>query len=118
MTVLVGIFDAIRDANRMLDAGEDAAGLIAAVEEIVDVLGLRGSARGLEDLGPAVSDLAGELGVANGASVEVTLDALVAHRAQARAQKDFATSDLIRDRLGEIGIGIEDGADGSRWVRR
>jgi cysteinyl-tRNA synthetase len=112
------LFDAIRDANRMLDAGEDAAGLIAAVEEIVDVLGLRGSARGLEDLGPAVSDLAGELGVANGASVEVTLDALVAHRAQARAQKDFATSDLIRDRLGEIGIGIEDGADGSRWVRR
>jgi cysteinyl-tRNA synthetase len=112
------LFDAIRDANRALDAGEDALGLVAAVNEIVDVLGLRPESRGLDDLESAVASLAEELGVSDGASVEVVLDALVAHRAEARAQKDFATSDLIRDRLSEIGIGIEDGADGSRWVRR
>ena len=112
------VFDAIRDANRALDAGETADALMAAVHEMVDVLGLRPVARGLGDLEDAVSALAGELGVDGGGSVEAMLDALVAHRARARSQRDFATSDLIRDRLGAIGIGIEDGADGSRWVRR
>lgn len=112
------LFDAIRDANRALDAGEDAVALMVAIEEIVDVLGLRPTARGLDDLAPAVDGLAQDLGVAVNDGVERTLDALVAHRASARAQKDFATSDLIRDRLEAIGIGIEDSADGSRWIRR
>jgi cysteinyl-tRNA synthetase len=112
------LFDAIRDANRSLDADDDASSLLAAIHEIVDVLGLRPMARGLDDIEPRVSALGDELGVTAEGGVETLLDALVAHRANARTQRDFATSDLIRDRLGEIGIRIEDGPDGSRWVRR
>ncbi len=38
-------------------------------------------------------------------------------RIEARAAKDFATSDAIRDELLESGIIIEDGADGTSWRR-
>jgi cysteinyl-tRNA synthetase len=38
-------------------------------------------------------------------------------RASARARKDFATSDAIRDGLAKLGITIEDRADGSTWKK-
>ena len=39
-------------------------------------------------------------------------------RQQARAQRDFATADKIRDHLAETGIVIRDGADGSTWEQQ
>jgi len=36
-------------------------------------------------------------------------------RAQARAARDFATSDAIRDRLAAAGVVVEDSSDGARW---
>ena len=45
------------------------------------------------------------------------IDALLAERREARARKDFATADDIRDRLAEAGIAIEDGPDGTSWRR-
>ncbi|MCM1169682.1 MAG: cysteine--tRNA ligase [Bacteroides sp.] len=36
-------------------------------------------------------------------------------RAKAKAQKDFATSDLIRDELKNLGIAVMDGKDGATW---
>ncbi|MCL2424130.1 MAG: cysteine--tRNA ligase, partial [Micrococcales bacterium] len=36
-------------------------------------------------------------------------------RAAARAARDFATSDAIRDRLNDAGITVEDSPTGSRW---
>lgn len=41
--------------------------------------------------------------------------ALVHERAEARAAKDWATADALRDRLTQAGIVVEDGADGVRW---
>ncbi len=112
------LFDAVRDANRLLDAAEDAAAIVAAVHEIVDVFGLRRTAVGLDDLAESVSALASDLGVDSTGSVEAMLDALVARRGEARAARDFATSDQVRDRLADVGIVVEDKADGSRWLRR
>ena len=37
-------------------------------------------------------------------------------RTAARARKDFAASDAIRDQLSALGISIEDTADGPRWT--
>jgi len=48
---------------------------------------------------------------------EAEIDALLAKRAEARAAKDFATSDRIRDDLAAQGILIEDGPDGATWRR-
>lgn len=38
-------------------------------------------------------------------------------RAEARLRKDFATSDLIRDRLIEKGIQLKDGKEGTQWMK-
>ena len=46
------------------------------------------------------------------------IDALVAERQAARAAKDFATSDRIRDELAAEGIEVVDTASGSTWRRR
>lgn len=51
--------------------------------------------------------------------MEGALDALVTHlidtRARARAEKDWAQADSIRDQLSAAGIVVEDSADGARW---
>ncbi len=45
------------------------------------------------------------------------IDAKIAARTEARANKDFATSDAIRDELQAAGILLEDGAGGTTWRR-
>jgi cysteinyl-tRNA synthetase len=45
------------------------------------------------------------------------IDGLLAEREAARARRDFAESDRIRDLLAEEGISIEDTPDGPRWRR-
>ena len=46
------------------------------------------------------------------------IDRLVEERREARAGRDFATSDRIRDELAERGIVLEDTPQGTRWKRR
>ena len=112
------LFDAVRDANRALDAGEDASGVVAAVHEIVDVFGLRPrEVADLGDLAEGVAELAASVGAQPGSAAEETLEALFARRAEARADRDFATADAIRDGLAALGITVEDTADGVRWHR-
>ncbi|MEX1272238.1 MAG: DALR domain-containing protein, partial [Acidimicrobiia bacterium] len=114
------LFDAVREANRALDAGEDAAGVVDAVHEIVDVFGLRVSSTGLDDLADSLSSLAvsvGADGAASSESSEELLKSLLTRRSTARSERDFSTSDAIRDGLAEIGIVVEDTADGARWHR-
>jgi cysteinyl-tRNA synthetase len=51
-------------------------------------------------------------------AAEVTeIEALIARRAEAKAARDFATADRLRDELAGRGIAIQDGADGTRWRR-
>jgi cysteinyl-tRNA synthetase len=40
---------------------------------------------------------------------------MIAARAQARADKDFARADALRDELSALGVEVMDGAEGSRW---
>lgn len=46
------------------------------------------------------------------------VDLIIDLRQQARQKKDWAVADQIRDRLGEIGIVLEDTPQGVRWKRR
>jgi cysteinyl-tRNA synthetase len=46
------------------------------------------------------------------------IDALVAERVAARAAKDYATSDRLRDELAARGVEVMDSASGSTWRRK
>ncbi len=58
-----------------------------------------------------------KLCVKNAGSNDDESDALVKKRDEARANKDWATSDQIRDQLKEMGITIQDTRQGTRWTR-
>lgn len=58
-----------------------------------------------------------KLCVKNACSNDDEIDALVKKRDEARANKDWATSDQIRDQLKEMGITIQDTPQGTRWTR-
>ena len=106
------LFDVVRDGNRRLDDGEDIGGLIAVYDEIIGMLALDERTDGVADL----ADLIGEIAERHGAAANV--DALLDRREQARTSGDFEAGDSIRDELAEIGIVVEDTADGTRWHRR
>ena len=46
---------------------------------------------------------------------EKAVDLLLEVRREAKSRKDWATSDLIRDRLGAIGFEIKDTKEGTEW---
>jgi cysteinyl-tRNA synthetase len=48
---------------------------------------------------------------------DATIDDLVKRRNEARANKNYALSDEIRDKLKNMGIQIEDTTEGVRWKR-
>jgi len=48
---------------------------------------------------------------------DALIDQLIDERNASRKQKNFARADEIRDQLQEMGVVLEDGADGTRWRR-
>ena len=104
---LAVIFDAVRDANRALDAEDDAtaAGLHTAATHLAGVLGLElGSAAA-----PARTD--------EDDAADAEIDDLVDQRLVAKAAKDYGRADHIRDKLTARGIVLEDSARGTSWHR-
>ncbi|HEX7221679.1 MAG TPA: cysteine--tRNA ligase [Candidatus Limnocylindrales bacterium] len=97
---LAALFDLVRDLNRRIDAralsSADAARAVAWLRRIDTVLGV-------------LPDEADEL--------DAALRALLDQRAAARAARDWAASDRLRDELADRGIAVEDTRDGQRWRR-
>ena len=56
-------------------------------------------------------------GAGEGALADDEIEALIAKRDRARADKDFAEADRIRDDLADRGVLLEDGPDGTTWRR-
>ena len=56
-------------------------------------------------------------GAADGELPAEAINEMIEKRNAARAAKDFAAADALRDKLAEAGIQIEDGPDGTTWRR-
>jgi len=98
---LAVLFDLVRDLNRRIDSRSlstaDAATALDALRSLDEVLGV------LPDADDELDDATRRL-----------LD----ERATARANRDWAASDRLRDELAEHGIAVEDTRDGQRWRRQ
>ena len=99
------LFEAAHQIGRM-QRGEasltatDLAQLQALFQTLLgDVMGLRQSTKS----------------ASHSAALEVAMQLLLECRADAKARKDYATSDRIRDTLKEAGIEVQDHKDGSTW---
>ena len=116
---IASLFGLLRLANSHIESHapdrEQLLKVKKAVEDILWILGLEEEVRGIEEKTDAVMALAAELGVGGAADAAGALDLLVALREKARKEKDYKKSDLIRAKLKEIGVIIEDKADGVRW---
>ncbi len=89
----------------------------AFVVELMDVLGVEVGAAAADAAAaypPEVIELARDLAGFDGDGAEPALDALLAARADARASKDFALADAVRDGLSALGFTIEDTPQGAR----
>jgi len=54
----------------------------------------------------------------NEATVAKLMELVIEIRARARAAKDFPTADLVRTKLTEAGISLEDRAEGTQWSKK
>jgi cysteinyl-tRNA synthetase len=58
-----------------------------------------------------------QTGVGAAALDEAAIEALIAARQQAKADRNFAMADSIRQQLADAGIQLKDGPQGTQWVR-
>jgi cysteinyl-tRNA synthetase len=99
------LFEMAREVNRLRDTDlQSAAALAARLKELAGVLGVL-------QLDADAFLQAGAGGKVDAAEVE----ALIAARLQARAEKNWAESDRIRDQLAAMGVVLEDGKGGTTW---
>jgi cysteinyl-tRNA synthetase len=101
------LYDAVREGNRQVAAGESAVATAHSVRAMLDVLGLDPADPAWPSTGAADAKLTG--------AVDALVAGLLERRAEARAAKDFAAADAIRDQIKSAGIEVEDTPDGPKW---
>lgn len=113
---LAEIHNTVRAANKALADGDAAqarelAGSVRAMTAVLGVDPVEWASRGgVGGDGSASSDSAGAQ-----EALDVLVRAELERRAQARAEKDWATADEVRDRLAAAGIEVTDTPDGATW---
>ena len=105
---VAALFEAIRHGNQAIAEGDDEKirDHLSVVSSMLDVLGLH----------PNAPEWAGS---SDSSDLTPVVDGLVAHlleqRTAARAAKDWAAADAIRDTLATLGLTVDDTPSGPRW---
>ena len=97
---LGAIFSLVRDINTFIASNNEKTAIEACIE--------------------VFDELTGVLGLVYNRKTEALdeeIEALIEQRTAARKAKDFKTADAIRDKLKEMGIILEDTAQGVKWSR-
>jgi len=108
---LAALQGVIREGNRLLDAGsagDELRANLASVRTMLDVLGLDPLAEPWASRATASNELS--------AVVDGLVSALLDQRQAARARKEYAAADAIRETLNELGVTVEDTPAGARWT--
>jgi cysteinyl-tRNA synthetase len=120
---LAGVFDLARALNGFVSEHQAALGhgdkeaVTAAAETIAELLAVLGVEVGADEAATwphEVVDLARTVAGYHGDDPTAAVSALLSARADARAEKDWATADAVRDGLAELGFTIEDTPQGAR----
>ena len=103
------IHEVVRAGHGAITSGDTAAlkASLLEVRAMLSVLGLDPASPEWSGTDASASGAMGALGALVHADIEA--------RAQARAAKDWAAADAIRDRLSAAGIVLEDSSEGARW---
>ena len=100
----------LHELARLANKGDQAAAM--ALKSSAALLGL------LRQGGDAWAKDAGSVSGGDDKRLDnAAIDAEIAERNAARAERDFAKADAIRDALADAGIILEDGQDGTSWRR-
>jgi cysteinyl-tRNA synthetase len=98
-SALAAVFDVVRETNRRIDLGEltpsEAKGLVEWLKGVQSVLAME----------PEVEEIPREV------------HALVEQRSQARAGKDWKSSDSLRDQIQALGWTVKDSKDGQKLTK-
>ncbi|MEP7292819.1 MAG: cysteine--tRNA ligase [Chloroflexota bacterium] len=104
---LAALQDLTRDVNSLLNGGQTVGlEVLTVINDLYN--SLAGDVLGII---PKTDEVASGDASREGALIEL----LIGMRAQARASKNWAESDRIRDQLAAIGVVLEDRADGTIW---
>jgi cysteinyl-tRNA synthetase len=99
---LAALFDLVKEGNTALSSSsisrEDATEIAGAIKKMNGVFGV--------------------FGMREQMSLDAEVERLIAERREARAQREFARADAIRDQLVQQGIVLEDTLTGTRWRRK
>jgi cysteinyl-tRNA synthetase len=97
---IAALHELAREINRSRDAGRPIGEAQAVLKELADVLGL------------TLTEPEAALGAAP------FVELLISIRQGLREAKQFELSDRVRDGLADLGIALEDSAEGTTWRRR
>ena len=109
------VFDKVRDMNRVMDSFHDRADekTLIRLKSDRDQLNLIGRVLGLFQERPGtffeqLADISEDID-------DSQIEDLIKERSDARAEKNWAKSDEIRDTLRKMGVILEDGPEGTTW---
>jgi cysteinyl-tRNA synthetase len=104
---LAVLHETVREGNTALDAG-DRDGALRAFADVAVMAGVLG----IDPLDPhwRSTDASDQT-----RALDALVQTMIAQRADARAAKDWAAADRIRDAIAAAGIALEDGPEGTHW---